>query len=116
MACSQLDDVDQAIAALEHARKLAPRQPETYFDLGLLYWKSGELGKAKQAYRAGLALSPKEPSALQNYALLLMKTGEYKDAIGPLIKLKNDASLSAPARVALIECYLKTQQPEQADR
>jgi Flp pilus assembly protein TadD len=115
VACSQLNDVDQAIAALEHARKLAPRQPETYFDLGLLYWKSGEIGKAKQAYRAGLALNPKEPSALQNYALLLMKTGEYKDAIGPLIKLKNDASLSVPARVALIECYLKTQQPEQAD-
>ncbi len=116
VARSQLNDVDQAIAALEHARTLAPRQPETYFDLGLLYWKSGEIGKAKQAYRAGLALNPKEPSALQNYALLLMKTGEYKDAIGPLIKLKNDASLSAPARVALIECYLKTQQAEQADR
>jgi tetratricopeptide (TPR) repeat protein len=116
VACSQLDDVEQAIAALEHARVLAPRQPETYFDLGLLYWKSGDIGKAKQVYRAGLVLSPKEPSALQNYALLLMKTGEYKDAITPLIKLKNDPSLSVPTRVSLIECYLKTQQPEQADR
>ena len=115
-ACSQLNDVDQAIAAFEHARTLAPKQPETYFDLGLLYWKNGDLGKAKQAYRAGLALNPKEPSALQNYALLLMKTGQYREASEPLIKLKNDASLSVPARVNLIECYLKTRQPEEANR
>jgi tetratricopeptide (TPR) repeat protein len=115
VACSQLNDVDQAIVALEHARSLAPRQPETYFDLGLLYWKSGDIGKAKEAYRAGLALNPKESSALQNYALLLMKTSEYKAAIAPLIRLKKDPALSVPARVGLIECYLKTQQPEQAD-
>ena len=116
VSCIQLGDLDEAIAALERARALAPRQPEPYFNLGLLYWKSGDLVKAKQAYRAGLALNPKEPSALQNYALLLMKTGEYKSAIGPLIKLKNDPSLSALARLGLIECYLKTQQPDQADR
>ena len=116
VSCTQLGDLDQAIAALERARALAPRQPEPNFDLGLLYWKTGDLAKAKQAYRAGLALNPKEPSALQNYALLLMKTGEYKTAIAPLIKLENDPSLSAPVRVGLIECYLKTKQLDQADR
>lgn len=116
VACRQLGEVDQAIAAFEHARTLAPRQPEIYFDLGLLYWKRGDLGNAKRAYRAGLALNPKALSALQNYALILMKTGEYESAIGPLIKLKSEPSLSVPARVGLIECYLKTQQPDQADR
>ena len=116
VSCSQLNETDQAIAAFEKARALAPRQPPTYFNLGLLYWKSGDLAKAKQAYRAGLALSPNEPSALQNYALILMKTGEYKSAIAPLSKLKNVPSLSVPTRVSLIECYLKTQQADQADR
>jgi tetratricopeptide (TPR) repeat protein len=116
VADSQLGDIDRAIPAFEHARKLAPRRPETYFDLGLLYWKSGDLGHAKEAYRTGLSLSPREPSALQNYALLLMKTDEYKDAIAPLLKLKDDPTLSVPARVNLIECYLKTQQPQPADR
>jgi tetratricopeptide (TPR) repeat protein len=116
VACSELNDQDQAIAAFERARALAPREPDTYFNLGLLYWKTGELGKAKQAYRAGLALKPREASALQNYALLLMKTNEYRNAIAPLLKLRNDASLSVPARVALVECYLKTEQPVQANR
>ncbi len=115
-ACSELNDLDQAISAFERAHSLAPRQADTDFNLGLLYWKSGDVGKAKQAYRGGLALNPKEPSALQNYALLLMKTGEYKDAIAPLTKLKNIPSLSLPARVSLIECYIKTEQPGLADR
>jgi tetratricopeptide (TPR) repeat protein len=116
VAYGQLNDLDQATAAFEHARSLAPRQADTDFNLGLLYWKSGDLAKAKQAYKAGLALNPKEPSALQNYSLLLMKTGEDKDAIAPLTKLKSNPSLSVPARVSLIECYLKLQQPAEADR
>ena len=114
-SCSELNDDEEAIAAFERARALAPRRPDTYFDLGLLYWRAGDLGKAKEAYRSGLALDPADSTALQNYSLLLTKTGQYQDAIAPLLRLKQDAKFSIPARVGLIECYLKTAQPSKAD-
>ena len=115
VSCSELNDDAQAIAALERARALAPRRPDVYFDLGLLYWRTGDLGKAKDAYRAGLGLDPTDSGALQNYSLLLMKTGQYPAAIVSLLQLKKDAKLALPARVGLIECYLKTAQPEKAN-
>src|SRR5579862_5712211 len=45
---SQLNQVDQAIDALEKAHKLAPDRPDPDFNLGLLYWKRGDVGKAKE--------------------------------------------------------------------
>ncbi len=60
--------------------------------------------------------SPNEPTALQNYALLLMKTGEAEEALTPLLTLKKVAALALPARVSLIECYLKTSKRAAAER
>lgn len=115
-SCAELNQFDEAITALERARALAPRQADTYFDLGLVYWRTGNINKAKQSYRAGLALRPTEPTALQNYSVLLMKTGDYKTAIAPLQALKNDAKSGISPRVSLIECYLKTGQEADAER
>lgn len=116
VSCAELKDVDAAIRALETARKLSPKRAEVYFSLGLEYWHRGDVGKAKGAYQAGLALEPKEPRALQNYALLLMKTGEYQKAVAPLVSLKDVTELALPSRVSLIECYLKMRDRRQAER
>jgi tetratricopeptide (TPR) repeat protein len=106
LACSQLNQVGDAIDAFEKTRRLAPDKADVDFNLGLLYWRSGDVGKAKEAYRAGLALDPDRTSALQNYALLLIKTGESDKAIAPLNSLKSFPDLSLASRVSLIECYL----------
>jgi tetratricopeptide (TPR) repeat protein len=116
VSCSELNQTDEAIAALEKAHHLAPGRSEVDFNLGLLYWRSGDIAKAKQAYRAGFAVSPSDPSALQNYAALLMKTGESGEAIPSLLALKNTAGQALPARVSLIECYLKTNNRDAAER
>jgi tetratricopeptide (TPR) repeat protein len=116
VSCTETNNLDEAITAFERARTLSPRQAETYFNLGLLYWRKGEINKAKESYRAGLVLNPKEGNALENYSLLLMKTGEYQAAIGPLEELKNDPKTAIPARVALMECYLKTGQPQAVEQ
>src|SRR5579864_5712879 len=102
VSCAELNDVDAAIRAFERARDLSPARAEVYFSLGLEYWHHGDIGKAKEAYRAGLALDLKETQALQNYALLLMKTGEPEKAIAPLLTLKGVPELTLPARVSLI--------------
>jgi len=116
VSCLELNDLDEAIPAFERARALAPRQADTYFNLGLAYWKKANLNKAKEAYRAGLALRPGETTALQNYSLLLMKTGDYKGAVAPLQRLKKDPQLGIQPRVALMECFLKSGQPASAGR
>lgn len=116
VSCAELKDVDCAIRALERARKLAPKRAEVYFSLGLEYWHRGEVGKAKEVYQSGLALEPKEPRALQNYALLLMKTGEYAKAAAPLLVLKELPESGLAPRVSLIECYLHTRDRAQAER
>ena len=116
VTCAELKDVDAAIQALEKARALSPARAEVHFSLGLEYWHHGDIAKAKEAYRAGLALDPKDMGALQNYALLLMKTGEPAKAIDPLLTLKAVPELTLPARVSLIECYLKTGDKKRADK
>jgi tetratricopeptide (TPR) repeat protein len=116
VSCSGLNEADEAIAAFEKARSLAPNRAEIDFNLGLLYWGRGDIAKAKQAYRAGFALSPSDPTALQNYASLLMKTGDSRGAIAPLNALKNTAAVALPARVSLIECYLKINNRQAAER
>jgi tetratricopeptide (TPR) repeat protein len=116
VSCAEVNELDEAITAFERARALAPRQADTYFNLGLVYWRKGNISKAKESYRAGLALRPKETTALQNYSLLLMKTEDYKAAIAPLLDLKSDPKLGISPRVALIECYLKTGQQTAAER
>lgn len=115
VSCAELKDVECSIGALERARTLSPKRAEVYFSLGLEYWHRGDVGKAKEAYQSGLALQPKEPSALQNFALLLMKTGEYSKAVVPLLALKGVPELTLPARVSLIECYLHAHDRTQAD-
>ncbi len=116
VACSELNELESAVQDLEKAQRLAPNRAEVDFNLALLYWRTGDIAKAKQAYRAGFAISPNDPAALQNYASLLIKTGENDKAIAPLLTLKNVSGLALPARVSLIECYLKTDNPEAAER
>jgi tetratricopeptide (TPR) repeat protein len=115
VACSELNELDAAVQDLEKAQRLAPNRAEVDFNLALLYWRTGDIAKAKQAYRAGFAISPNDPDALQNYASLLMKTGENDKAIAPLLALKNVSGVALPARVSLIECYLKTGNPQAAE-
>ena len=52
VSCSQLNQVDDAINAFEKTRSLAPDKADVDFNLGLLYWRRGDVGKAKDAYRS----------------------------------------------------------------
>ncbi len=115
VSCNGLNQFEEAINAFETAHKLAPNVPEVSFDLGLLYWRKGNVGKAKAAYENGLARSPNDHAALQNYALLLIKTGEPGKAINYLLTLKALDSNSLSTRVSLIECYLKAQNQAAAE-
>jgi len=112
---AQLNHVDAAITDFEKALSLAPGDAQTHFDLGLLYRRKNDSTKALASYRQGLQLQASNAPGLQNYALLLMETGQFKDAIAPLKTLRK-VSTDLSVRVALIECYLNSGENDEAQR
>jgi len=114
MTDAQLNEVDSAIADFQKTLALAPDDAQSYFNLGLLYGRKGDVLKATEAYQQGLRLEPNNAPANQNYALLLMAQQQFREAVAPLKVLRLTDPGSLPARVALIECYLKTKMPDEA--
>ena len=103
----QLKQTGPAVEAFEKARSLAPQEAPAYFGLGLLYMQKGDIDKALEAYRGGLARDPNDIAANQNYALLLMGRGAFREAVGPLARLKSMNGGDVSTRATLIEAYLK---------
>jgi Flp pilus assembly protein TadD len=103
----QLGESELAIKAFERARRLAPQQAPPNFGLGIAFMKTGDLVKAQEAYRGGLALDPNDVVANQNYAFLLTQNGDFRDAVEPLKRLKSLQPENVSTRATLIEAYLK---------
>lgn len=112
---AQLNDLDAAAEDFKKVLALAPDDAQSFFNLGSLYGRRNEPAKAIEAYRRGLEIEPDNPTANQNYALLLMGQGNFREAIGPLEKLRALDGRNLPAHVALIECYAKSGMKDKAD-
>jgi tetratricopeptide (TPR) repeat protein len=106
----------EAAADFEKARALDPRNPLNYFNLGMLYRQRGEITKALDDYRQGLAIAPDDAAAGESYARLLMEARQYREAIAPLEKLKRNSPSNFSLRLALVESNLKAGLNDQADK
>ncbi len=60
----------EAVAELETAVKLNPRQPETLNQLGIAYRQNGQFAKAKEAYEQAIAVQPQYANAVLNLGVL----------------------------------------------
>jgi tetratricopeptide (TPR) repeat protein len=107
LAYDRLNEVDLAIAALQKALSLAPRDAQTYFSLGSLYGRKNDVRQAMELYRQGLALHPTDAAGNENYALLLMRGGKYREAIPSLLRVKQEKLSNLSIRVALIDAFFK---------
>jgi tetratricopeptide (TPR) repeat protein len=107
LAHDRLNEIGPAIAALRKALTLAPQDAHLHFHLASLYERKGDVVQALDEYRKGLAIDLTDPTGNESYALLLMRTGKYKDALDPLLRAKKKEDSSLSARLALIECFLK---------
>src|SRR5262249_4212211 len=105
---AQLSQLDAAIADFQKTLALAPDDAQSCFNLGLLFGRKNQTAKAVDAYRRGLKLEPDNAAALQNYALLLMAQKRFREAAGPLEKLRGMEGHNLPVRFTLIECYAKS--------
>lgn len=114
LAEGNLNNLRDAIADLQKARSLAPQDPQILFNLAALYAQTDNPDRALEMYGQGLVLEPNDPSANQNYALLLMNKGQFKQALLPLQKLRVLRPDQLPVRVSLIECQMKAGLREEA--
>jgi tetratricopeptide (TPR) repeat protein len=64
---------DAALAQLERAQRIAPRDPLVYLQLSRLRLRMGELDRAEQLARRGLSLSGQDPELVSAFNALLHK-------------------------------------------
>lgn len=107
LAYDRLNEIEPAIAALQKALTLGPQEARIHFHLGLLYGRNDDVAKALDQYRKGLAMDATDPTGNENYALLLMRTGKYKEAIDPLLRAKKENAAALSVRLALIESFFR---------
>jgi len=70
---------DEALAELAQAERLAPLNPETYHNRGVIYERQGKLDEAVGQYRTALRYSP-----------------EYEPSRAALVRLTGSAEVAAP--------------------
>ncbi len=112
----QLNDLDAAIGDFRKVLSFLPGDPQACFNLGRLYRRKGDSAHAIELYQQGLKSAPNDLPANQNYALLLMDTGKFREAIVPLRKMRSLDGSDLPTRAALIECFLKAAMLEDGKR
>ena len=79
--CRRLGLLDQAIHSGLAAVKLAPKDLDAHFNLGLAYTDSGDFLKAIQSYRKCLKLNPKHAQSWNNLGSALESKGDETAAL-----------------------------------
>jgi Tfp pilus assembly protein PilF len=73
-------DLAAAEAGLEAVVRLAPEFAGAHGNLGVLRRRRGDVPGALDAYRAALAIEPRNPAVLSNLAALYVDTGRTREA------------------------------------
>ena len=94
-------DLNTAISKYESILRIAPELAPAYNNLGALYFKQREYGKAAEVLRKGLNINPGMSSASALLGMSLFERGEYTDARAPL-----EAALRANPNDNRIELFL----------
>lgn len=72
---------DAAIAELQIVKKLMPKQPAVYMNLGLCYMQKQDAPNAESAFRQVIAIDPKNQFAQSQLARLLLGRGKDAEAL-----------------------------------
>jgi len=96
IALGQLKQNDQAIDALIAGRDLVvdnkPLEAQFWSLLGDSYNEAKDFTKSDEAYEKALAINPKDPSVLNNYAYYLSVRGEKLDKAAEMSRTCNEIS------------------------
>ena len=89
--------LDEAIAQLEEAIKIAPEKQHIYFPLGDAYALKGEVEKALDTFRTAFEIEPKNETAPQLYASFAIRISRDEIAEKLLIPQYGTVLLADPA-------------------
>ena len=111
----QKGETQQALAQLETAKKLSPKDIQANAMLALAFSRAGKDSDAERAYRETLALQPDNALVKNNLAYLLAeKGGNLDDAL----RLAQEASRQQPGNSALADTlayiYIRKSLPDSA--
>jgi Tfp pilus assembly protein PilF len=74
----------EAIAAWQRYIEITNHAPAAYNDLAFCYELAGQIDKAEETYRAGIARVPQDTSCRVNYGLMLARQNRLDDAAAQL--------------------------------
>jgi tetratricopeptide (TPR) repeat protein len=80
-------DEDARIEALENALKQDPSNTENMFNLGQIYFKQNEFGKAEEKFKMYLAIKPDDVYALEFLGNSQQNLGKFREAIATYEKI-----------------------------
>ena len=66
LACTQANNLDQALSALTTAKQMAPKMVAIDYNLGILYKRELHYGPAEESFKSVLATDPEDPASLFN--------------------------------------------------
>jgi tetratricopeptide (TPR) repeat protein len=81
--------LNEALANCEEGAKLAPNDPESWFNLGRVRYELNNLTGARDALAQAVSLNPQGFDENLQYALMLISTGETGKALPYLQKAHN---------------------------
>uniref|UniRef100_UPI00404905C4 tetratricopeptide repeat protein n=1 Tax=Fulvivirga sp. TaxID=1931237 RepID=UPI00404905C4 len=96
---SQLQNFDLAIADFEASLKIAPKAPQTHYDLGYTYFLMGNNEKAIAAFDQAIAFD-------RNFAEAYLNRGSIKLQSGDLDGACADWQLAANLGMAMVEAII----------
>lgn len=86
---------DEAIEAMEQARRLDPRQVETLQHLAIVYWMAGQADRALAAVDDSLAIDPDSPRAHYGKMMILDQLGRHEEAMAERLATLRGLSVAA---------------------
>lgn len=99
----------EAIALLQQVAAANPKQKGVDHDLGLAYYRSGKLEKARDSFARAIAADSADLESVQMEGLTLFRMGQPKAAVPYLERVRNWApDANADANYVLGLCYLNS--------
>lgn len=71
---------EDAIKLLQKVIQKSQNNSAPYINIALAYEKTGEMGLAEDNLKKALAINPRHPAAMNEYALLYRRTGRFAEA------------------------------------
>lgn len=105
---------DDAKAAIEKARSLAPHAPDVLFNAAVLALRSGRKEQARKDFQAVLKESPNNMQALMGLARIAAIGGNAAEATKWVKQARAAAPKALAPRIVLVRLYILQKQPEKA--